>query len=142
MKKVKLFEDFINEGTLKAGRDEELGNAILAYFYAVDGTPEGDAVRALPGNPIRYDGSVGEQDGLSGFGKAVVKDISKARRVPSDFMMGNVVTIAANNGNSYYFDGSDFVEGDKTIISGIHKMKYREFIDKLIKLKIIETPKY
>ena len=142
MKKVKLFEDFINEGTLKAGRDEELGNAILAYFYAVEGTPEGDAVRALPGNPIRSDGSVGEQDGLSGWGKAVVKDISKARRVPSDFMMGNVVTIAANNGNSYYFDGSDFVEGDKTIISGIHKMKYREFIDKLIKLKIIETPKY
>jgi hypothetical protein len=142
MKKVKLFEDFINEGTLKAGRDEELGNAILAYFYAVEGTPEGDAVRALPGNPIRSDMPVGEQDGLSGWGKAVVKDISKARRVPSDFMMGNVVTIAANNGNSYYFDGSDFVEGDKTIISRIDKMKYREFIDELIKLKIIETPKY
>tara|TARA_R110002074_G_scaffold26102_8_gene77052 strand:+ start:1400 stop:1828 length:429 start_codon:yes stop_codon:yes gene_type:complete len=142
MKKVKLFEDFINEGTLKAGRDEELGNAILAYFYAVEGTPEGDAVRALPGNPIRSDEPVGEQDGLSGWGKAVVKDISKARRVPSDFMMGNVVTIAANNGNSYYFDGSDFVEGDKTIISRIDKMKKREFIDELIKLKIIETPKY
>tara|TARA_B110000444_G_scaffold256503_2_gene292975 strand:+ start:1042 stop:1470 length:429 start_codon:yes stop_codon:yes gene_type:complete len=142
MKKVKLFEDFINEGTLKAGRDEELGNAILAYFYAVEGTPEGDAVRALPGNPIRSNEPVGEQDGLSGFGKAVVKDISKARRVPSDFMMGNVVTIAANNGKSYYFDGSDFVEGDKTIISRIDKMKKREFIDELIKLKIIETPKY
>ena len=142
MKKVKLFEDFINEGTLKAGRDEELGNAILAYFYAVEGTPEGDAVRALPGNPIRSDEPVGEQDGLSGWGKAVVKDISKARRVPSDFMMGNVVTIAANNGKSYYFDGSDFVEGDKTIISRIDKMKKREFIDELIKLKIIETPKY
>ena len=142
MKKVKLFEDFINEGTLKAGRDEELGNAILAYFYAVEGTPEGDAVRALPGNPIRSNEPVGEQDGLSGWGKAVVKDISKARRVPSDFMMGNVVTIAANNGKSYYFDGSDFVEGDKTIISRIDKMKKREFIDELIKLKIIETPKY
>jgi hypothetical protein len=142
MKKVKLFEDFINEGTLKAGRDEELANAILAYFYAVEGTPEGDSVRALPGNPIRYDGQIGEQDGLSGWGKAVVKDISKARRVPSDFMMGNVVTIAANNGKSYYFDGSDFVEGDKTIISRIDKMKKREFIDELIKLKIIETPKY
>ena len=57
-------------------------------------------------------------------------------------MMGDVITIAANNGNSYYFDGSDFVEGDKTIISGIDKMKYREFIAELIKLKIIETPTY
>lgn len=142
MTHIKLFEDFINEGTLKAGRDEELANAILAYFYAVEGTPEGDAVRALPGNPIRSNEPVGEQDGLSGWGKAVVKDISKARRVPSDFMMGNVVTIAANNGKSYYFDGSDFVEGDKTIISRIDKMKKREFIDELIKLKIIETPKY
>ena len=142
MKHVKLFEQFLNEATLKEGRDEALANAILAYFYAVEGTPEGDAVRALPGNPIRSDMSVGEQDGLSGWGKAVVKDISKARRVPSDFMMGNVITIAANNGKSYYFDGSDFVEGDKTIISGINKMKYREFIAELIKLKIIETPTY
>jgi len=56
--------------------------------------------------------------------------------------MGEVITIAANNGKSYYFDGSDFVEGDKTIISRIDKMKKREFIDELIKLKIIETPKY
>ena len=142
MTHIKLFEEFLNEGTLKAGRDEALANAILAYFYAVEGTPEGDAVRALPGNPIRSDGQVGEQDGLAGWGKAVVKDLSKARRVPSDFMIGNVVEIAASNGKSYYFDGSDFVEGDKTIISRIDKMKYREFVGELIKLKIIETPKY
>lgn len=139
MKHIKLFEQFLNEATLKEGRDEALANAILAYFYAVEGTPEGDAVR---GNPIRSDNPVSEQDGLSGWGKDVVKDLSGARRCPSDFMMGNVVTIAANNGNSYYFDGSDFVEGDKTIISRIDKMKYREFIGELIKLKIIETPKY
>jgi hypothetical protein len=102
MKHVKLFEQFLNEGTLKEGRDEALANAILAYFYAVAGTPEGDAVQALPGNAIRYDGDVAEQDGLNAFGKAVVKDLSLARRVPSDFMMGNVVTIAANNGKSYF----------------------------------------
>lgn len=142
MKHLQLFEQFLNEAKLKAGRDEALANAILAYFYAVDGTPEGDAVQALPGNPIRYDGDVGEQAGLSAWGKDVVKDLSGARRCPSDFMMGDVITIAANNGNSYYFDGSDFVEGDKTIISGINKMKYREFIAELIKLKIIETPTY
>lgn len=142
MKHIKLFEQFLNEATLKEGRDEALANAILAYFYAVEGTPEGDAVQALPGNPIRSDNPVSEQDGLSGWGKDVVKDLSGARRCPSDFMMGNVVTIAANNGNSYYFDDSEFVEGDKTIIKGTNKMKYREFIDELIKLKIIETPKY
>jgi hypothetical protein len=142
MRHIKLFEQFLNEATLKEGRDEALANAILAYFYAVEGTPEGDAVRALPGNPIRYDGQVGEQAGLSAWGKDVVKNLSGARRCPSDFMLGNVVTIAANNGNSYYFDGSEFVEGDKTIIKGTNKMKYREFIGELIKLKIIETPKY
>jgi hypothetical protein len=142
MKHLQLFEQFLNEAKLKAGRDEALANAILAYYYAVDGTPEGDAVQALPGNPIRSDGSVGEQDGLSAWGKDVVKGLSGARRCPSDFMMGDVITIAANNGKSYYFDGSDFVEGDKTIISRIDKMKKREFIDELIKLKIIETPKY
>ena len=142
MKHIKLFEQFLNEGTLKAGRDESLASAILAYFYAVEGTPEGDAVQALPGNPIRYDGEVSEQDGLSAWGKDVVKELSGARRVPGDFMIGNVVTIAANNGKSYYFDGGEFVEGDKTIIKGTNKMKYREFIGELIKLKIIETPTY
>jgi len=110
MKHLKLFEQFLNEARLKEGRDEALANAILAYFYAVEGTPEGDAVQALPGNPIRSNGSVHEQDGLSAWGKDVVKSLSGARRCPSDFMMGNVITIAANNGNSYYFDGSDFVE--------------------------------
>ena len=30
MKHIKLFEQFINEGTLKTGRDEALANAILA----------------------------------------------------------------------------------------------------------------
>ena len=142
MRHIKLFEQFLNEARLKEGRDEALANAILAYFYAVAGTPEGDAVQALPGNPIRSDSQVGEQGGLSGWGKDVVKDLSGARRCPSDFMMGNVISIAANNGNSYYFDGGEFVEGDKTIIRGTNKMKYREFIGELIKLKIIETPKY
>jgi hypothetical protein len=142
MRHIKLFEQFLNEARLKEGRDEALANAILAYFYAVAGTPEGDAVQALPGNPIRSDGQVGEQGGLSGWGKDVVKDLSGARRCPSDFMMGNVIEIAASNGKSYYFDGGDFVEGDKTIISNTHKMKYREFIGELIKLKIIEKPTY
>ena len=142
MKYIKLYEEFVNEGTLKAGRDEAMASAILAYFYAVEGTPEADAVRAKGLEPLRSDGQVGEQDGLSGWGKDVVKELSGARRIPGDFMIGNVVTIAANNGKSYYFDGGEFVEGDKTIIKGTNKMKYREFIGELIKLKIIETPTY
>jgi len=142
MKHLQLFEQFVNEARLKAGRDEALANAILAYHYAVDGTPEGDAVQALPGNPIRYDSQVSEQMGLSSWGKDVVKTLSGARRCPSDFMLGNVIETAANNGKSYYFDGGDLVEGDKTIISRAIKMKFREFIAELVKLKIIETPTY
>ena len=45
MKHLQLFEQFLNEAKLKAGRDEALANAILAYFYAVEGTPEGDDVQ-------------------------------------------------------------------------------------------------
>tara|TARA_R110000822_G_C14957743_1_gene455796 strand:+ start:96 stop:485 length:390 start_codon:yes stop_codon:yes gene_type:complete len=123
-------------------RNEALASAILAYFYAVEGTPEGDAIHAKRLEPLRSDGQVGEQGGLTELGKDIVKELSGAKRIPRDFMIGDIVTIAANNGKPYYFDDSDFVEGDKTIITGTHKMKYREFIGELIKLKIIETPTY
>ena len=37
MKYVKLYEEFINE-KLKAGRDEPIAKAIIAYRYAVEGS--------------------------------------------------------------------------------------------------------
>jgi len=139
MKHVKLFEQFLNEGTLKEGRDKDLANAILAYFYAPEGTPE---AKEIVGNPLRTDINVKQQDGLSGWGKDVVRALSKARRIPSDFLIGDVIEVAADNGKSYYFDDVDLVEGDKTIISGALKLKYRAFIEELIKQGVIQTPIY
>ena len=37
MKHIKLYEEFINE-KLKAGRDEPIAKAIIAYRYAVEGS--------------------------------------------------------------------------------------------------------
>jgi hypothetical protein len=141
MKNVKLFEQFINEG-LKAGRDEALARAILAYEYAPEGSGREDAIRALGLHPSTYDGNPDNTIYFSAWGKDVIKRLSGARRAPSNVMLGEVVTLAADNGNSYYFDGVDFVEGSKTIIRNAMKMKMTEFIDELIKLKVIETPKY
>ena len=84
-------------------RNEALASAILAYFYAVEGTPEGDAIHAKRLEPLRSDGQVGEQGGLTELGKDIVKELSGAKRIPRDFMIGDIVTIAANNGKPYYF---------------------------------------
>ena len=141
MKNIKLFEEFINEG-LKKGRDEAMAKAMLAYWYAPEGSGREKALFDMGLHPIRYDSNPENQIYFSAWGKDVIKRLSDARRVPSNVMLGEVVTLSADNGNSYYFDGVDFVEGSKTIISNAMKMTMTEFIDELIKLKVIETPKY
>ena len=144
MKRIQLFEQFINEAKLKAGRDEPIAKAIIAYFYAVEGTPEGDVVRGMGQNPIRSDVSPKSEEMMqfSGWTKDGVRALSGARRIPSSVMLGNVVALAADNGKSYYFDDADFVEGDKTIVRNTHKIGFREFVDELVKLGVIEAPKY
>lgn len=142
MKHIKLFEQFINEATLKPGKDEDLAKGIIAYFYAPEGTPEAEELFSKGLNPLRGDSEPQQQEGLSGWGKDAVRALSGARRIPSDFMLGNVISIAADNGQTYYFDGGDFVEGDKTIIKGAMKMTMREFLEELIKLEVIEKPTY
>lgn len=144
MEHVKLFEQFVNEAKLKAGRDEPIAKAIVAYFYAVEDTPEGDALRKKRQHPIRSDINPkhNEMIGLGGWAKDGVKAISGARRVPGKVMLGQVITLAADNGKSYYFDGVEFVEGDKTIIRRTDKMGFREFVDALVKQGVIEAPKY
>lgn len=144
MKHIKLFEQFVNEAKLKPGRDEPIAKAIIAYFYAVEGTPEGDAIDKMRQHPIRSDINPknNEMLGLGGWAKDAVRAISGARRIPSNVMLGDVVTLAADNGKSYYFDGVDFVEGDKTIISRTDKMGFREFVDTLVKQGVVEAPKY
>jgi hypothetical protein len=147
MKHIKLFEEFsknLNEAELKPGRDENIASAIIAYFYAVDGTPEAEDVRALGEKPIRSDMNPSSMQSinLGGWAKDGVKKLSGASRVPSDVMLGNAITLVANNGKKYYFDDVEFVEGDKTIINNTGKMGFREFVDTLVKLGVIEKPKY
>lgn len=144
MKHVKLFEQFaetLNEG-LKKGRDEALAKGMLAYWYAPEGSGREQALFDMGLNPVRYDSNPDNIVYFSGWGKDAIKRLSGARRVPSNVMMGEVVTLAAGNGNTYYFDGVDFVENSKTIIGNAMEMTMTEFIDKLIKLKVIETPSY
>lgn len=141
MKNLKLFEEFLNEG-LKAGRDEPIAKAIIAYRYAVEGSGREQALFDMGLHPSRSDSNPDQMEYLSAWGKDVIKALSGARRIPSKYMTGTVITLAADNGNSYYFDGGDLVEGSKTIIPNALKMTWTELIDKLIKLKIIETPKY
>lgn len=147
MKHIKLFEQFsetLNEAQLKVGRDEPIAKAIIAYFYAVEGTPDGDAVRAMRLNPNRGDINPKQAQalGLSGWAKEGVKAMSGGMRVPSDVSISNAITLAADNGKSYYFDDTDFVEGDKTIVRNTHKIGFREFVEALVKLGVIEAPKY
>jgi len=134
----------LNEAVLKSGSDEAMANAIIAYFYAVDGTPEGKRLFSMRLNPVRSDINPknNEMLSLNAWAKDGIKAISGVKRVPSEVMLGNVVAIAANNGKSYYFDGSDFVEEDKTIIPNTNRIGFREFVDELVKQGVIAAPKY
>jgi len=136
-----LNEEFINEG-LKAGRDEPIAKAIIAYLYAVEGSDHADEIRSMGFNPVRTDSNPRQQEYLSAWGKDAVRALSGARRIPSKFMTGTVITLAADNGNLYYFDGGNFVENDKTIIPRAFKLTWTQFIDKLISMNIIEAPTY
>lgn len=147
MKHIKLFEQFsetLNEAQLKAGRDEPIAKAIIAYFYAVEGTSEGDAIRAMGLNPNRGDINPKQAQALSlsGWAKEGVKAMSGGMRVPSEVSISNAIELAADNGKSYYFDGTDFVEGDETIVRNTHKIGFREFIDAIVGLGVIEAPSY
>ena len=141
MKHIKLYEEFINE-SLKAGRDEPIARAIIAYRYAVEGSGREQAIFDMGLNPERSDSNPDQMEYLSGWGKDAVRALSGARRIPSKYMTGTVITLAADNGNSYYFDGNDLVEDDKTIVRNALKLTWTQLIDELIKLKVIEEPKY
>lgn len=141
MKHIKLFEQFINEG-MKPGKDTELAYAIIKALYAERDTEEGAAISRLGGRESLPGGTADEMMYLSGFDKDSVKAVAKGRvRVPSKFMMGELIAAAADNGNSYYFDG-EFVENSKSIPGTKKGMPFRDFIDALVKAGIIEAPTY
>lgn len=153
MKYVKLFEQFvaeqdatkgpksINEAVLKPGRDEALANAIIAYFYAIDGTPEGGKLISMRLNPVRSDIGTSELHKIVGWGKNAIKALSGAARVPGDFILPNVISVAS--GKEFYFADNDLVGPDgKNLIMGLNKMSFRDFVDELVKQGVISAPKY
>ena len=141
MKTVKLYEQFINEA-LKVGRDQDLANEIIAVLYAERDTPEGEALQAAGGN-VAGKSTVGEVMYLSGWNKDAIKALHGSKvRVPGEFMLGTLIGVAADNGKSYYFDGGVFVEGDKDVKGAKVGMDFRDFVDILVKKKIINKPTY
>lgn len=131
----------INEAVLKTGRDEALANAIIAYFYAVDGTPEGDELISMRLNPVRSDIGTSELHKIVGWGKNAIKALSGAARVPGDFILPNVISVAS--GKEFYFADNDLVGPDgKNLIMGLNKMSFRDFVDELVKQGVISAPKY
>lgn len=131
----------LNEAVLKPGRDEALANAIIAYFYAVDGTPEGDKLFSMRLNPVRSDIGNRELHKIVGWGKDAIKKLSGVTRVPGDFILPNVISVAS--GNEFYFADNDLVGPDgKNLIMGLNKMSFRNLIDELVKQGVISAPKY
>jgi hypothetical protein len=140
MKRIQLFEQFLNEG-LKVGRDQDLAKEIIAVLYAERDTPEGEALKAA-GGMVAGGSTTGEEMYLSNWNKDSVKALHGSKvRVPGKVMLGDLITVAADNGKSYYFDGA-FVEGDKDIKGTKPGMDFRDFIDILVKKNIISKPTY
>lgn len=134
-------EQFLNEG-LKVGRDQDLAKEIIAVLYAERDTPEGEALKAA-GGMVAGGSTTGEEMYLSGWNKDSVKALHGSKvRVPGKVMLGTLIGVAADNGKSYYFDGGVFVEGDKDVKGTKTGMDFRDFVDILVKKKIINKPTY
>ena len=146
MKHIKMFEDFIglNERVtpLKPGRDEEIAKGILGLYWAPDGSGREKVLYDMGLHPVRTDSKVSQIVSYSAWSKDIVKALSGANRVPSEVMLGDVVALAADNGNKYYFDGVDFVENSKTIIPNGLNMTWTQFIAELINQGIVAEPVY
>ena len=129
-------EQFVNEA-LKVGRDQDLANEIIAVLYAERDTPEGEALKAA-GGMVAGGSTTGEEMYLSNWNKDSVKALHGSKvRVPGKVMLGTLIGVAADNGKSYYFDGGVFVEGDKDVKGAKVGMDFRDFVDILVKKKII-----
>lgn len=140
MKHIKLFEDFLNEAKMLKPSEQAIALGILMLMYAIEGTEEGDALEDKGLHPNRSNSRVVNMVYLSAWGKDVVRHFAPGSRLGSEYMLGNVVTVAADNGNTYYFDDVDFVENDKTIIKNAMGLGGREFIQQLVEMGIFELP--
>jgi len=142
MKHVKLFEQFINEAQRMLGKqDKNIASAILAYFYAAEGTKEAKKIST----PLESD-TVWEFFGLDSDDIEMLQEISKSKlnvsKIPASLTMRTIVAVAADNDKQYSFGDGDFKEDGDVIISGASEMTNRVFLDELIKQGIIKKPTY
>lgn len=140
MKHIKLFEDFLSEAKTLKPNEQAIALGLLMTMYAIEGTEEGDALEDKGLHPVRSNSEVDQFVYLSGWSKDIVKHFAPGSRVGSEYMLGNVVSVAADNGNTYYFDDVDFVENDKTIIKNAMSLGGREFVQQLAEMGILELP--
>ena len=142
MKHVKLFEQFINEAQRMLGKqDKNIASAILAYFYAAEGTKEAKKIST----PLESD-TVWEFFGLDSDDIEMLQEISKSKlnvsKIPASLTMRTIVAVAADNDKQYTLGDGDFKEDGDVIISGASEMTNRVFLDELIKQGIIKKPTY
>jgi hypothetical protein len=128
MKHVKLFEDFLNEKVQRSLEKEDLPliNGLLAVLY----TEYGDD------DVIEYWGLTQDD-----YNKAVdlSKEKIKSKNLPNSVALKSLINVVS--GGKYYFNGDtgDFINVQlDVIVKGAVKMTNKEFLDKLVKLKIIK----
>mgnify|MGYP006095663675 FL=1 len=128
MKHVNLFEDFLNERVQRRLEKEDLPliNGLLAVLY----TEYGDE------DVIDYWGLT-----QNDYNKAVElsQEKIKSKNLPNSVAVPSLINVVS--GGKYYFndDTGDFVNVRlDVIVKGAEKMTNKEFLDKLVKLKIIK----
>lgn len=130
MRHVKLFETFINEKVQRRLETEDLPliNGLLAVLYTEYGDED------------LFDYWRLTQDD---YDKAV--DLSPGRinskNLPNSVALKSLVTVASEGKGRYYLrsETGDFVTyGLDVVVKGAAKMTNKEFLDKLVKLKIIK----
>lgn len=130
MKHVKLFEQFVNEKVQRRLEKEDLPliNGLLAVLY----TEYGDE------DVIEYWGLT-QKD----YDKAVElsQEKIKSKNLPNSVVLQALIKVASGDKDTYYFnnDTGDFVNFKMdVIVKGAAKMTNKEFLDKLVKLKLIK----
>ena len=130
MKRVKLFEQFVNEKVERRLEKEDLPliNGLLAVLY----TEYGDE------DVIDYWGLT-----QGDYEKAVElsQEPINSKKLPNSVSVPSLIKVASGGKAWGYFkdDTGDFVKVSlDVIVKGALKMTNKEFLDKLVKLKLIK----
>lgn len=126
MKHIQLFEQFINERVQRRLEKEDLPliNGLLAVLYTEYGDEDVFDYWGLTQND---------------YNKAVElsQEKIKSKNLPNSVVLPSLISVAS--GDKYYFNDDDFVNVQlDVIVKGAAKMTNKEFLDKLVKLKMIK----